>query len=72
MFFQLQHPDYLRMQAVEQMRHGDAKTRSELKAAAGAADFGLGFEHEHLAAGSREKGGTDETVVAAAYDDRIK
>ena len=50
----------------------DAKARREFLGARGAADFAAGLQHQHLAAGFRQRGGGDEAVVAAADDDGIK
>src|SRR5690606_41487598 len=71
--FQFARLHDLRMEAVQYVSDGGhAKTRRELLGAGRAAEFGGGFEQQHLAAGFRQQGRADEPVVPAADDDDIK
>src|SRR5207247_2670 len=51
--------------------HRQLEAREDLFSDGGAADARPALEHQHRLLGAREIGGCDETVVAAADDDRV-
>jgi hypothetical protein len=70
--FQFKRLHHIRVQPVQQMRRRSAKTGKEFCRARGTAYLACRFQHQHLAAALRQRGGADEAVVAAADDDGIK